>query len=290
MTEPTVRVANVAGRAGLLVDDGVVDVERESDGQFPSDPMALLRCWDQLVDWARSASLGAPQTYVPSELGPCVPAPSQVFAVGLNYRAHAAESQLEAPLYPMIFTKFPSCLTGPFADVVLPSAYVDWEVELVVVIGRTAVDVSPGDAPGHVAGYCVGQDISERRVQNSGQRAQFSLGKSFPGFGPIGPATVVLDDAADPNDLELTCTVGGKERQRARTTDMIFPVATLVSYLSSICALAPGDLIFTGTPDGVGGSANPPVFLQPGDEIVSAIEGLGQMANRCQSRPNRPRR
>lgn len=285
MTEAgfTVRLANLQQRAVLLGDEGCWDVERESMGRFSSDPMELLAEWDELRDWCQAREFGAPSAYEPPDLGPCVPTPGQIFAIGLNYRDHADESGQPAPKYPMVFTKFRSCLTGPYADVVLPSGAVDWEVELVVVIGREATGVNEGAALDHVAGVCVGQDLSERRVQWGGEPAQFSLGKSFPGFGPIGPAVVALD-SIDVQDLTLSCSVADVVQQRSSTAQMIFSAARLVSYLSSTCSLEPGDLIFTGTPDGIGAAMTPPTFLRPGDTVVSEISGLGRMENRCVER------
>ena len=204
-----------------------------------------------------------------------VPRPRQVFAIGLNYAAHAAEAGLERPAFPPTFTKFPTCLTGPDATVELPSAFVDWEVELVVVIGRLAYEVAAGDGWRHVAGLTVGQDLSERIVQTRPPAPQFSLGKSFPGFGPIGPWVVTPDELDNPDDLALGCTVNGEEVQKSRTCDLIFDVDALIHHLSSITPLLPGDLIFTGTPSGVGGTRTPPRFLAPGDELVSTIEGIG---------------
>ena len=193
----------------------------------------------------------------------------------MNYAAHAAEAGLENPTFPPTFTKFPTCLTGPDATVELPSEFVDWEVELVVVIGQLAYDVAIGDGWRHVAGLTVGQDLSERIVQTRPPAPQFSLGKSFPGFGPIGPWVVTPDELDDPDDLALGCTVNGEEVQKSRTSDLIFGVDALVHHLSSITPLLPGDLIFTGTPSGVGGTRTPPRFLAPGDELVSTIDGVG---------------
>ena len=153
-----------------------------------------------------------------------MPSPRQVFAIGLNYAAHAAEAGLENPTFPPTFTKFPTCLTGPDATVELPSEFVDWEVELVVVIGRLAYEVAAGDGWRHVAGLTVGQDLSERIVQTRPPAPQFSLGKSFPGFGPIGPWVVTPDELDDPDDLALGCTVNGEEVQKSRTSDLIFGV------------------------------------------------------------------
>ena len=268
------RLANVAGRAALVVDEGIVDVAVASRGTLPSDPQLLYERWDDVRALAdRVTTADAPLDL--RALQAPAPFPRQVFAIGLNYAAHAAEAGVEIPTFPPTFTKFPTCLTGPDATVELPSEFVDWEVELVVVIGRLAYDVAVGDGWRHVAGLTVGQDLSERIVQTRPPAPQFSLGKSFPGFGPIGPWVVTPDELDDPDDLALDCTVNGEAVQKSRTSDLIFGVDALVHHLSSITPLLPGDLIFTGTPSGVGGTRTPPRFLAPGDELVSTIESIG---------------
>ena len=278
-------LVNVQGRAGLLIGDAVVDVERRSGGRFAADPMAAVAAWSALADWSAGLRRGDGDAALEETLlGPPMPRPAKVFAIGMNYRAHAAEAGLEIPRTPVVFTKFPSCLVGPRADVVLSSAYVDWEVELVVVIGRRGRAIAEADALAAVAGYCVGQDISDRRLQFADKPPQFSMGKSLDTFGPLGPALVSLDEVRDPNDLALTCDVGGERMQDARTSDMIFGVPALIAFLSSLCTLEPGDLIFTGTPSGVGSTRTPRRYLAPGEEIVSTIEGLGTLRNRCVAR------
>ena len=278
----SIRFANVQGRSTLVVGDGVVDVAERSGGRFSADPTAALRDWVALADWARGLRAGDAKAPLRSELlGPPVPRPAKVFAIGLNYRGHAAEAGMDIPKTPMVFTKFPNCLAGPHADVVVGSAYVDWEVELVVVMGWGGRHVPESRALEHVAGYCVGQDISDRRLQFSDNPPQFSLGKSLDGFGPIGPTVVSLDEFADPNDLGLTCDVGGERMQDARTNDLIFGVPALIAYLSRHCTLEPGDLIFTGTPAGVGSTRTPRRYLRVGEEIVSTIERIGTLRNRC---------
>ena len=160
------KLANAEGRAVLLVEDRLVDVERRSDGRFPSDPMTVLARWDEVREWATSLDAGDGDAAVADvELGPCSPRPTQVFGIGLNYRSHAAESNMELPPSPAVFTKFPSCLAGPDADVHLPSQFVDYEAELVAVIGRGGRDIAEASALDHVAGYAAGQDLSERMVQ-----------------------------------------------------------------------------------------------------------------------------
>lgn len=279
------RLVNRAGRAALLVDDRVADLERVSGGKLPSDPMAAIAAWDDVATWAAGADPGvAEESCDEAELGPCVPRPAKVFALGLNYRTHAEESGVPLPPAPLVFTKFPSCLTGPRADVVIGSSTkVDWEVELVAVIGRGGRNIAEDAALEHVAGFAVGQDFSDRKVQLLGTPPQFSMGKSFDTFGPIGPAVVALDALDDPNDLRLWCTVNGETMQDGRTSDLIFGIAETIAYLSTICTLEAGDVVFTGTPSGVGQSRKPPRFLQPGDVVRSGIDGLGVIENRVVS-------
>jgi len=274
LREGAMRVASAGGRAVLICGDGVVDVAAASGGALPADPQLLFEHWDAV----RALAERAPEPDARVDLRVLqapVPRPRQVFAIGMNYAAHAAEAGLDAPTFPPTFTKFPTCLTGPDATVELPSSFVDWEVELVVVIGRLAYDVPIGEGWQHVAGLTVGQDLSERIVQTRPPAPQFSLGKSFPGFGPIGPWVVPPDELDDPDDLALGCTVNGEEVQKSRTSDLIFDVDALIHHLSSIAPLLPGDLIFTGTPSGVGATRTPPRFLAPGDLLVSTIEGVG---------------
>jgi 2-keto-4-pentenoate hydratase/2-oxohepta-3-ene-1,7-dioic acid hydratase in catechol pathway len=268
------RVANADGQAVLVVDDGIVDIATASGGALPTDAQLLYERWDDVRALADRVQ-GPEQPIELSALQAPVPRPRQVFAIGMNYAAHAAEAGVEAPGFPPTFTKFPTCLTGPDATVALPSAFVDWEVELVAVIGSAAYEVEVGKGWSHVAGLTVGQDLSERIVQTRPPAPQFSLGKSFPGFGPTGPWVITPDELDHPDDLALGCTVNGEEVQKSRTSDLIFGVDALVHLLSSITPLLPGDLIFTGTPSGVGGTRTPPRFLAPGDELVSTIEGIG---------------
>jgi 2,4-didehydro-3-deoxy-L-rhamnonate hydrolase len=278
----TIRLANLSGRGVLLHGDRCLDVEKRSNGRFPSDPTAAVAQWEALAQWGGGLADGDFDTrYDEAKLGPPVPRPAKVFAVGLNYKSHAAESNLPLPNQPLIFTKFPNCLVGPRADVVLSSAFVDWEVELVVVIGRGGRRITEAKALDHVAGYTVGQDISDRMLQFSDTPPQFSMSKSIDTFGPTGPAVVSLDAFKDPNDLGLTCDVGDQRMQDARTVDFVFAVQPVIAYLSKFCMLEPGDLIFTGTPAGVGAGMNPRRYLKAGEVITSTIEGIGTLVNRC---------
>jgi 2-keto-4-pentenoate hydratase/2-oxohepta-3-ene-1,7-dioic acid hydratase in catechol pathway len=208
-----------------------------------------------------------------------VPRPRQVFGIGVNYADHAAESGMTPPPAPLTFTKFPSAIAGPTADVPLTGEMVDWEVEIVAVIGRTCSHVPVDGAWDVVAGLTLGQDVSDRLVQMTGSPPQFSLGKSFPAFAPIGPAVVSVDSFADPMDIALWCDVSGERMQDSRSSHLIFSIPTLVAYLSSICTLEAGDIIFTGTPDGVGMARGR--FLAEGDVITSGAEGIGELRNAC---------
>lgn len=277
------RIANVDGRLTMVSDGGGLDVERASHGRFSADPALIYPRWAEFLAWVgdHTPQDGALGPIDAAALGAPSPRPVQVFAIGLNYGAHALEVGFEVPEVPITFTKFQTCITGPHTDLPIPGDSVDWEVELVVVIGARTEAVPVERAWAHIAGLTVGQDYSERRVQTLGQSPQFSLGKSFPGFGPTGPWLVTPDEFDDPDDLALECLVNGEVMQSGRTRDMILSVPGLVSRLSSVCPLLPGDLIFTGTPDGVGSGRVPPVYLRPGDEVVSRIEGIGALRQRC---------
>jgi 2-keto-4-pentenoate hydratase/2-oxohepta-3-ene-1,7-dioic acid hydratase in catechol pathway len=271
-----VRFANLDGRAVLIsTDDTAVDVADASAGAFPSDPQAVLQVWEEFAEWAGSVSDAHGDVVNHELLGPPVPRPGQVFAIGVNYAEHAAEAGYPPDTMPVTFTKFPTCLTGPRAVVQLPSNTVDWEVEAVAVIGRAAKDVARENAWQHVAGLTVGQDLSERTSQLIGTKPQFSLAKSYPGFGPTGPWLVTPDELPDPANLAISCSISGEIVQESRTSRMVFDIPELVARLSSVCLLMPGDLIFTGTPAGVGNARNPKRFLEPGDVLESTVEGIG---------------
>ena len=277
---------NLDDRLVLVTTDGAVDIATASGGRLPSDPQQALDRWDDVLAWAATGS-GDPVAFDDAALGPPAPRPRQVFAIGLNYASHAAESGAENPTFPPTFTKFPTSLAGPHSTVVLPSGKVDWEVELVVVVGAPTHRVRAGDAWRHVAGVTVGQDLSERAVQLRPPVPQFSLGKSFPGFAPTGPYLVTVDGLDDPDDLAISCTLNGETVQSGRTSELIFGVPALVEQLSGIVTLLPGDLIFTGTPSGIGAGRTPPRFLAPGDELVSTVTGVGSITTRF-SAPTQP--
>lgn len=276
----TFRLANLDGLAALVDPD---------DGLHPLGISALEALADEDALHSRSAGLDPTSPTISLEvaaesgrLGAPVPTPRSVFAVGLNYRTHAAESGMDLPKTPLVFTKFPSCIVGPRHDVVLDAALGDYEVELVVVIGRGGRHIPAHEAWGRVAGLTVGQDISDRALQFAAQPPHFDLGKSRDTYGPTGPVVVSIDSFADPDDLGLSCWVNGEQRQHDRTSNLIFGVPHLIEYLSSILTLSTGDLIFTGTPDGVGAASQR--FLAPGDVITSEIEGIGTIVNRCVER------
>jgi len=185
------------------------------------------------------------------------------------------------PEAPIVFTKFASSLTGPFGELNLTGETVDWEVELVAVVGRGGRDIRAEDALDHIAGFTIGQDYSDRDVQFLGAPAQFSLGKSFPGFAPLGPVLVSPEDMPAPEDTVLECTVNGEVMQSAPLSDLIFPVPELVARLSAVATLMPGDLIFTGTPPGVGFGRTPRRYLRKGEVVHTSISGIGAMAQTC---------
>lgn len=275
------RILNLDGRLSLAVDDKAVDVETASGGAFSGNVQAVYPRWAEFRSWAATYRGAPDRDVVAASLGPPVPRPPQVFAIGVNYRDHAAEAGLELPERPMVFTKFPAAVTGPYNDITLPSHAVDFEVELVAVIGRRARHVAERDGWSHVAGLTAGQDLSERAVQLAGPPPQqYNIGKSFEGFAPIGPALVTPDEFADPDDIELGCRLSGEQMQQGRTRDFVFTIPQLVAYLSGILPLLPGDLIFTGTPSGIGWIRQPRRTIAAGEELVTHITGIGEMRHR----------
>lgn len=274
------RLANAEGRAALVASDQYYDVETLSEGKLDADPMAVLADPALLNELASSLDTATPTGALDGiVLGPPVPRPRNCFGIGLNYMNHAAESSMELPEYPLVFTKFPSCIVGPTAEVEMRSDGCDYEGELVAVIGPGGKDIAPENAWNHVLGLTVGQDISDRPAQFAAKPPQFNLGKSFDTFGPIGPVLVSLDEIADPENLHITTAVNGEVRQDDTTASLIFDIPTLISYLSRITTLATGDVIFTGTPEGVGAAQGK--FLKDGDVITTAVDGIGTMTNRC---------
>ena len=213
--------------------------------------------------------------------GPCVGAVSKIVAIGLNYRLHAQEAGAAIPTEPIFFMKAPSSICGPDDDVIIPksSQKTDYEVELGIVIGSVARYIAVHDAPKHIAGYCVVNDVSEREFQIE-RLGQWTKGKSADTFCPIGPWLVTADEVPDPGTLALWTEVNGEPRQSSNTSDLIFGVNHIVSYVSHFMTLLPGDVIPTGTPSGVGLGFKPPRFLKPGDHVRLSVEGLGEQNQR----------
>ncbi|MGB3437658.1 MAG: fumarylacetoacetate hydrolase family protein [Actinophytocola sp.] len=276
------RFGQVNSRPALLDADTWVDVVAASGGRFGSAD-AIFAAWPEFLAWATDVLSAGPDSGGRHPLDGVTiqapqPTPRQVFGAGLNYGSHLAEAGRPVPDLPLLFTKFPSAIAGPGDDVVLATDMVDFEAELVVVMGAHADRVEQEAAWSYVAGLTAGQDLSARDVQRSGQ---LSIGKSFRTFAPTGPWIVTVDEFADPDDIGLRCVLNGEVVQDGRTSDMVFGVAELIALLSAVTPLLPGDLIFTGTPAGVGVFREPKLFLRPGDELVTEIEGVGTLRNTC---------
>lgn len=274
------RLANVAGRATLVTSaDAGVDIHRASAYRFGPRIQDIYDDWEQFVRWVKASPTFTPENFGRQELGAPSPEPRQIFAIGMNYGEHAREAGMGTPTdFPPVFTKFCSSLSGPDTEIELPSSgKTDWEVELVVVMGLRAHKIRAENGWDHVAGLTVGQDLSERVTQMRPPSPQFSLGKSYPGFTPIGPWIVSPDELANRDDLELGCELDGEVVQQSRTADLIFSVPRLVAGLSQVVSLLPGDLVFTGTPSGVGMARQPARYLQPGQRLRSWIEGIGEL-------------
>jgi 2-keto-4-pentenoate hydratase/2-oxohepta-3-ene-1,7-dioic acid hydratase in catechol pathway len=279
------KLANLNGRATLVDEHGTIDVNDASKNRFPSLVDAVVGRLDEIQSWldeegpAFSTSTSSDQVMRDAQLGPVISTPGQVFAIGLNYRTHAHEMGLTLPSKPMVFTKFPSSVTGANASFPVVSDRTDWEAELVVVISKRGRRIPVDKAFDYVAGYCVGQDLSDRELQLLGSPAQFSMGKSYENFSPLGPWLTTKDEVGDSDSLDISCVVNNVQYQNSNTSDMVFSVAELISYLSSIVEIRPGDVMFTGSPHGVGQGQSPPVFLKPGDVIETSIQGLGSLRN-----------
>ncbi len=274
------RLATVDGRAVLINGATWHDLAAASGGSFSGDPMEAIDRHAELHDIAASTD-GRDADGVVDEtaFGAPVPAPRNVFAIGLNYADHAGEADMDLPENPLVFTKWTSCIVGPTDDIELRSGAADYEAELVVVIGDGGRDIPRADAWNHIGGLMCGQDISDRRLQFAAKPPHFDLGKSRDTYGPTGPVLVSTDLIDDPADLDIVCRVNGEIRQSSNTTHLIFDVPTLVEYISSAITLAPGDMIFTGTPEGVGAMQG--MFLVPGDVVETEIAGLGVLRNTC---------
>lgn len=255
----------------------------DADPRLPADLLELLRAGTDALDLARQVIAGAPaERWVPVEgtalLAP-VPRPGKIICIGLNYRDHAAEAGLPIPDEPVVFAKLSNTVNGPYRPIPLPRAseQIDYEAELGVVIGRTCKAVKEADALDHVAGYLAVNDVSARDVQS--RNGQWVLGKSPDGFAPMGPALVTADEVGDPQQLDLRTRVGDEVLQSSSTREMIFTVARLISFLSELVTLEPGDVIATGTPSGVGGARTPPRWLRAGETVRVEFPRLGALAN-----------
>jgi 2,4-didehydro-3-deoxy-L-rhamnonate hydrolase len=230
----------------------------------------------KLAEWIEANQASCPEISSGERLGPPIYKPSKIICVGLNYSLHAKESGMDVPEQPVLFMKATSSLSGPFDTIVIPknSQATDWEVELAIVIGKKASYVAVEDAYEHIAGYVLHNDVSERDFQLR-HGGQWVKGKSCDTFAPLGPYLVTKDEIADPNNLRLWLKVNGKTVQDSNTSDLVFNVPTLVSYISQYMTLLPGDIISTGTPSGVGMGLKPPVYLKEGDVVELGVEGLG---------------
>ncbi len=279
------RLSSLNGRAHIVVSHNdrtahVVDLEVSSRSAFSVDPMSAYENWDAVRDFVATNTDQGIEVEI-SSLDSPAPRPRQIFAVGLNYRQHAIEFGLDIPPSPLVFTKFQSSIGSPFTPIPLTNEQSDWEVELVLIVGRGGRSISRDHAWDHIAGICVGQDISNRVEQFTTNPPQFCLGKSFQNHTVFGPWVVDAQSVPNKDSLHISCFVNGREVQSSNTGDLIFSVSEIVEYLSNIVELYPGDVIYTGTPSGIGNSRKPPEFLKKGDVIVSTLESVGTITNVC---------
>ena len=267
------------GRRGGRTDAGIVDV---SGAGGPTTVLEVIAGGQAALDAIQTgADAGDAQDEASVALGPCVPTPGKIVCIGLNYRKHAEESNMPIPATPVVFSKFANTLAAHGEEVALPvdtSTQFDYEAELCVVIGKRAKGVSEADALGHVFGYCCADDLSIRDLQT--RTSQWLLGKTTDQFFPIGPYVVTADEVGDPQALQVRCRVNGQEMQSSSTADMIFTVAELVSYCSTYFTLEPGDLITTGTPEGVAMGRPDKPWLKVGDVVEIEVDKLGVLSNR----------
>ena len=267
-------------RAAVESMGGWVDLQR-ADADLPSDLKALLA-----LDAGLTRAQAVAESTAHDSLGDVrwlapIQSPQKILCVGANYADHAAESGMAIPEEPIIFSKFATALCGPGDDILLPKvgAKVDYEAELVAVIGRRGKNISQNEAMNHVAGYCCGHDVSARDWQKGKPGGQWTLGKGFDNFAPLGPYLVTPDEAGDPNNLRVQMRLNGESMQDSNTSQFIFKIDFLISYISNVCTLMPGDLLYTGTPPGVGFARRPPVLLKERDECEVEIENLGVLRN-----------
>lgn len=268
-------------RVAAILDDGLVDLNN-ADTEIPSCIKMLLSQGAEGLGRAAAAAANGKSTPLDQvQLLAPVPNPEKVICIGLNYTDHAKESGFPIPTEPAVFCKFPTTIRASGDAIMLPrlSPEVDYEAEFVVVIGRGGRHIPKQRALEHVAGYCCGNDVSARDWQLHKPGGQWLLGKSFDGFAPYGPALVTADEVLEPGNLRIQLRLDGQTMQDSNTSQLIFPVEELIAYISGVCTLTPGDIIFTGTPAGVGCSRKPPIFLQPGNVLEVEIEKLGILRN-----------
>lgn len=273
-------------RLGIRMPSGVIDGARVAEELGVDAPVSTMDAiaagtvgLEQLQRLAEAVDTTVLRAETELVLAPAVPAPSKILCVGTNYRRHAIESKLPIPDHPVYFSKYANSLAGHGEAIPLPAiaSQYDYEVELVAVIGKRVRRVTPGDALQAVFGYATGNDLSARDLQF--RSSQWLFGKALDGFAPLGPYLVTADEVPDPQRLQLRCWVNGELRQNSNTEDMIFSVAELISDLSQVMTLEPGDVIFTGTPEGVILGMEDKRWLVPGDEVVCEVEGLGRLVN-----------
>jgi len=268
-------------RAAGVRDDGYVDLNR-ADPEVPACIKRLLAQGAQGIARAEQAmAAGEPMPAADVELLPPIPSPEKVLCIGRNYAEHAKESGADVSAEPVVFNKLPSAVSTAGRPIVLPklSQEVDYEAELVVVIGTPGRHILRQQALDHVAAYCCGNDVSARDWQFHHSDGHWLLGKSFDTFAVFGPHLITADEIDDPGNLDIRLRLNGQEMQSSNTSQLIFPIDQLISHISGICTLKPGDLIFTGTPSGVGFARKPPVFLKDGDAVEVEVEKLGVLRN-----------
>ena len=276
------KIANHEGRLVLVSNGGLVDVAKASDGRFAPEPERIYEQWDDFVAWAAAVDVTAcDQVAAEGGFRAPSPRPTHILAVGLNYPTHSEELNVGIPPAPIIFAKSPTSIAGPTDPIVIPtgSVFIDWEAELVVVMGRRAHHVGAEQSWSHVAGVTLGQDLTNRVLQFTGPNPQFGLAKSYPGFSPTGPTLVTADEFDDPDGIEVTCHLNGERMQRDWTSSMVFTVPEIIAHISAIQPLLPGDLIFTGSPAGIGVTRKPPRQLRPGDELATSNPIIGTMTH-----------
>jgi 2-keto-4-pentenoate hydratase/2-oxohepta-3-ene-1,7-dioic acid hydratase in catechol pathway len=272
-------------RAAVLHNDAYVDLNA-TDPALPASIRQLLEAGAGALDAAARAARRADAVRLDAaktKLLPPVPDPKKIVCLGLNYRDHAAETGAQIPREPVLFSKYATALVGHEDEIVLPSVSqeVDYEAELVIVVGRRGRHLSADDAVNYVAGYTVGHDVSARDWQLKKDQRQWMVGKTFDTFAPTGPWLVTAEEVPNPHKLPIRLRLNGQVMQDSNTSQMVFQVGTVLAYLSQVFTLEPGDLVFTGTPPGVGIARKPPVYLKPGDVVEVEIEGIGLLRNRC---------